>query len=80
MKINSASRRETLFSNILWRRKPFKSQRALQWFSFAWGVYFIFLYNLRGFFLPLNSNIEVLKIILLSIFNHEKQQLPYVFD
>ena len=35
--------------NILWERKPFKCQRAMQWFStfFAWGVCFIFRGDLR---------------------------------
>ena len=35
---------------IFWERKPLKCQRAVQWFSFAWGVYFIFRTNLRKFF------------------------------
>ena len=29
---------ESEFKNISWERKPFKCQRAVQWFSFAWGV------------------------------------------
>ena len=33
--------------NILWERKSFKCQRAMQWFSFAWGVCFIFRSDLR---------------------------------
>ena len=28
--------------NISWERKPFKCQLDMQWFSFAWGVCFIF--------------------------------------
>ena len=73
------------FSNISWERKPFKSQSAVQWFSFAWDVYFIFHSNLRIFLFfcfcfTFKINIEIIKIVLLSIFNHEKRQLLYLLD
>ena len=43
-------------------------KRALQWFSFAWGVYLIFCSNLSGFiqfiFLLNSRNNEIIKIVL----------------
>ena len=33
---------ESEFKNISWERNPFKCQRAVQWVSFAWGVYFVY--------------------------------------
>ena len=37
----------------------------MQWFSFAWDVYFIFHSNLRGFCFTFNKIIEIIKIVLL---------------
>ena len=37
--------------------------------------------NLRGvLFCLLKKYIEIIKIVLLSIFNHEKRQLPYLLN
>ena len=46
-------------------------QNAVQWFSFALGVYFIYRSDLRRSFLTLKK-CEILQIVLLRIFNHEK--------
>ena len=43
------------------------------------GVYFIFRSDLRKSFLTLKK-CEILQIVLLSIFNREKRQLPYLLD
>ena len=54
------------------QRKPSKCQRAVQWFSFAWDVYFNFHSNLRGFFfLWKKKNNEIIKFVL-NVFNNEK--------
>ena len=37
----------------------------MQWFSFAWDIYFIFHSNLRGFCFTFNKIIEIIKIVLL---------------
>ena len=52
---------------------------AVQWFSFALGVYFIYRSDWRRSFLTLKK-CEILQIVFLSIFNREKWQLPYLLD
>ena len=60
-------------------REKENHSNAVQWFSFALGVYFIYRSDLRRSFLTLKKS-EIIQIVLLSIFNHEKWQLPYLLD
>ena len=44
--------------NISWERKPFKCQLAMRWFSFAWGVYFIFRSDLAWILFDLKKIVK----------------------